>query len=826
MHPSSFPRRARTLSLLVMCLVVLGALSVPPTLAATKPATAAAQNEIRIGLDPTAVPIVTGDDGVDVVGSISNDSDTAIDDGTVHVALSGALLDTPGAVSIWEAGRSQAKPETVASVSVGAIAPGAVRQFRVKIAAARIPWKYQLAALPMTLRLTEGRTVTSASTRSFTRTTLQMQRGAVDSPLNIGWVIPLTLPADPALFGPSGPDRDQAWARAIGPGSRIDQLITGLADQPVTWLIDPILLDPPAAADDNVPAGTIDDPATSTDTSVGSDQARRDDASPTPSATASSTPSAGPSTTPSATSSPTSSPAASADPSPSTSASGTASSGEPDPSESTPTSDPTDPPPADPIPSNTVETLTAELLTKLRGLPSDQTIWWSGYDDPDVLTLLQRDPALLQRDLRRPLPPALRALSTQRAVWPQGEVGAGDVRRIAGAWTSAGQATPIVVLPRRAAADPSAPVTGSVRKVAGTGGVVLYHEDLSATVSAAGGDPGLRAAKFLASSIAIYQQAPGSDRSLTVAVPRQGTTSPAAIKATIGAIRSSAWIFDLAGGAMNGTDPKARPTALLPAPARGPAYPPVAASALSPELIDRLGRQRRRVNTLGTILVDSGDVVDARHRALDVIGSTRWRGHPGALQIVSRTQSDSLRAISGKVSVNPSTVNFFADSGRLAITIVNDLNRDVHDVVLRLQPRKYLLRIGSQPAPLDLPANSRIAVRSEVEAISPGRVQVDAQLTNADGAPIGNANEVTQLEINVRPTSTWIYWVLGIVGGLVLIFGLWRSLRQGPRRTTLDPTSTKATPPDAIVATAPSRIGQLDPDDESPTTKASPPDER
>lgn len=809
-----------------MCLVVLGALSVPPTLAATKPATAAAQTDIRIGLDPTAVPIVTGDDGVDVVGSISNDSDTAIDDGTVHVALSGALLDTPGAVSTWEAGRSQAKPETVASVSVGAIAPGAVRQFRVKVAAARIPWKYQLAALPMTLRLTEGRTVTSASTRSFTRTTLQMQRGAVDSPLNIGWVIPLTLPADPALFGPSGPDRDQAWARAIGPGSRIDQLITGLADQPVTWLIDPILLDPPAAADDNVPAGTIDDPATSTDTSVGSDQARRDDASPTPSATASSTPSAGSSTTPSATSSPTSSPAASADPSPSTSASATASSGEPDPSESTPTSDPTNPPPADPIPSNTVETLTAELLTKLRGLPSDQTIWWSGYDDPDVLTLLQRDPALLQRDLRRPLPPALRALSTQRAVWPQGEVGAGDVRRIAGAWTSAGQATPIVVLPRRAAADPSAPVTGSVRKVAGTGGVVLYHEDLSATVSSADGDPGLRAAKFLASSIAIYQQAPGSDRSLTVAVPRQATTSPAAIKATIGAIRSSAWIFDLAGGAMNGTDPKARPTALLPAPARGPAYPPVAASALSPELIDRLGRQRQRVNTLGTILVDSGDVVDARHRALDVIGSTRWRGHPGALQIVSRTQSDSLRAISGKVSVNPSTVNFFADSGRLAITIVNDLNRDVHDVVLRLQPRKYLLRIGSQPAPLDLPANSRIAVRSEVEAISPGRVQVDAQLTNADGAPIGDPNEVTQLEINVRPTSTWIYWVLGIVGGLVLIFGLWRSLRQGPRRTTLDPTSTKATPPDAIVATAPSRIGQPDPDDESPTTKASPPDER
>ena len=105
--------------------------------------------------------------------------------------------------------------------------------------------------------------------------------------------------------------------------------------------------------------------------------------------------------------------------------------------------------------------------------------------------------------------------------------------------------------------------------------------------------------------------------------------------------------------------------------------------------------------------------------------------------------------------------------------------------------------------------------------------------------PLGGPDVATQLTVNVRPTSTWIYWVLGIVGGLVLVVGLMRSLRKGPRQTTVGPDDAGPTPADAIVAAAPARDAdrpELDPDDpeddpaatgapDSPTTKASPPDD-
>ncbi|WP_431843443.1 hypothetical protein [Calidifontibacter indicus] len=823
MHPRTSPRTrlARTTSLLVaFCVAVLG-LWLPSAPSAKGAGT------VTISIDPAASSLTADSTGAEVVGTITNDSGHAIGNGTVHVGVAGTVLDTANALQRWAQGQSGISTPTVASASIGAVPDGTARPFRVQIPAAKLPWKYQLAALPMTVTLTEGGSITSAATLQQVRTTLQMQTGAVTAPLRIGWVVPLTLPADPALFGPGGTARDEAWNRAIGSGSRVQQLIDSLAGQQVTWLIDPMLLDPPVGADDNVPAARIEDPATSTEPAPSpstSESTSGSSTGSTSSSTTGTTPSSGTSSSTSAPSS--TSPSTTTSPTDSTSPSDTATSSTT--SETTDGGDGT----SDQIPSDTVGVLVTELLSKLRSLGTGQQVWWTAYDDPDVTTLLDRDRALLQRDLSRPLPPALSAISTTRAVWPSGEVGATDLSRITAAWTSAGQQAPVVVLPRRAASTTGTATTNGIARVSGTAGAVLYDERLS-SIAAAGDDPGVASSRLLAESIAIYQQSPGAQRSISIAIGRDSTATPQALAATVKAVSAAGWMSTLNHDAARATAPA---VSLLPTPAKGTPYPQASTSALTPGLLQSLNRQRQRVETIGSILVDSDDVVRARQRALDVVGSTRWRGNAAALRTVSNTNRTALNALSEKVNVNPSTVNFFADSGRLAVTVINDLNRPVHDVQLRLQPRRYLLRIEKQPEPISLRANSRSSVRTEVTAISPGEVAVDARLFAPGDVPLGGPDVATQLTVNVRPTSTWIYWVLGIVGGLVLVVGLMRSLRRGPRRTTVGPDDAGPTPADAIVAAAPAREADRPEDDseddpaatgaqDSPTTKASPPDD-
>ncbi|MBD2760662.1 hypothetical protein IEE94_14245 [Yimella sp. cx-573] len=741
MQATTEQRRARILSLLVVsCLLLIGALS-PSSAHAVQAAT----NDLTIGLDAETPAIVTGESGIELRGTVHNTGTSPVAAATLHVGLRGNLLDTPGSVRTWYAGRPDLSQPVVATTDVGALAPGQKRSFTVKLPPEKLPWRYALAALPMTLTATEGKNRTDAATRGAVRTSLQMQQEGATSPIRIGWVVPLTLPADAALFGPSGAARDAAWVRAIGPGSRVDQLLTALADQPVTWVIDPALLQPALAADPNVPAEQLDDP-----------QAAQS---------------------------------------------------------------------AETVPSDTPSTLAALVRARLASLKPDQSIWWTAHDDPDVSTLISKDQTLLKRVVARGLPATLRSLSNTRVVWPAGDLTATQAAQISKVWSGAGQPAPLTMLPRRAVTDDGAALRNSVHRTPGVGGVVLYHEALSSILSEATADPGLQASRFLAESIALYQQSPGTDRSATVVIPRQSTASPQALAATMKSIRTATWTADATGKDLADSVPKAGVSALLPKPGAGTPFPTEPASPLTKELVTTLTRQRERVTTLGSVLVDSADWVRAREQALDVVVSTRWRGAGTELFTVSTAQTDTLREMVGKVAVNPATVNFFADSGRLSVTVVNDLNRAVRGVTLTLQPRKYVLRVPTQPEPIDMRANARSNVRTEVVAIAPGQVTVDAALTAPSGAPLGEPGTVTQLKINVRPTSTWIYWVLGIVGGLVLVIGLWRSLRRGPRRSTLDPTSTEATAPDAIVDAGRSTPTSPDDGEEIPEPKASPLDD-
>ena len=98
-----------------------------------------------------------------------------------------------------------------------------------------------------------------------------------------------------------------------------------------------------------------------------------------------------------------------------------------------------------------------------------------------------------------------------------------------------------------------------------------------------------------------------------------------------------------------------------------------------------------------------------------------------------------------------------------------------------MNPGQPRLRIDQQTGPLRIGANSRTNVRLNVTATAAGLVPVDAVLTTSNGTSLG---QTARVNVRVQPTSTWIYWVLVGLASIILILGVYRSLRRGTTRAS------------------------------------------
>jgi hypothetical protein len=164
-------------------------------------------------------------------------------------------------------------------------------------------------------------------------------------------------------------------------------------------------------------------------------------------------------------------------------------------------------------------------------------------------------------------------------------------------------------------------------------------------------------------------------------------------------------------------------------------------------------------------------------RASEQLASTRWRSAPTAwLTLIGRVTA-ATRATTTAVKVSAGTINFLAQSGRLQITVTNDLNVPVENVKLTVEASNPRLRIDSQPPVLRIGPKSRTTVNVSVTALAAGLVPLRTILTTPDGTVIGQGADVL---VRVTPTGDWIYWGLGGLAGIILLLGVVRSLRRRP----------------------------------------------
>src|SRR5664280_546718 len=263
--PAGAGRQAASATLLAVSLLAISLLSVsllsilPPAPAAAAataqipgvagtPA-AATQPPLTVSLTTVTPTVSVPKSPITITGSVRNPGRVPATSPVARALIGQRPLTSRQAVSDWATSASDLPLMEVASTSVSkSLAPGAVARFTLTIPANAISHPESFAVLPVRVDVvgtTAAATQEYGDVHTFLPTLATIKRFV---PLSIAWLVPLTLDPDPALHGNASPARTAAWTRAVGLGSRLDRLIQGTENAPVTWAIDPAILGPSQSA--------------------------------------------------------------------------------------------------------------------------------------------------------------------------------------------------------------------------------------------------------------------------------------------------------------------------------------------------------------------------------------------------------------------------------------------------------------------------------------------------------------------------------------------------------------------------------------------------
>jgi hypothetical protein len=351
-----------------------------------------------------------------------------------------------------------------------------------------------------------------------------------------------------------------------------------------------------------------------------------------------------------------------------------------------------------------------------------------------------------------------------------------------------------------------------------TGLPLLAYDDalsrlLARTTSPA--DAVLSTQQFVADSVALLNELPGTEgRSVFVAAPRSFNPDPAAARSFFAAAASIPWLTPSTTDAALTRARRAVPIAA--APVTRPSVPaPGGRAVLTTRGVAQLEQTVRTVRGVAEIRDDGDAFLRTWTRAAEQLASTRWRAAPTAWNTLSGRVAAAARQTTTAVKVSASTINFLADSGRLQITVTNDLAVPVDNVKLTVEASNPRLRIDSQPSVLRIGPRSRATVTVRVTALAAGPVPLRTTLTTPDGTVIGQGADV---QVRVTPTGHWIYWALGGVAVVILLLGIVRTVRSRPASrarkaaagsdSSTAPTSpTYPTSPSSSAGSGPARPG-------------------
>jgi hypothetical protein len=270
----------------------------------------------------------------------------------------------------------------------------------------------------------------------------------------------------------------------------------------------------------------------------------------------------------------------------------------------------------------------------------------------------------------------------------------------------------------------------------------------------------------------ISRERPADVQHLLAVVPRDFEGDAAALGDRLAVLEAAPWVELAPLSALVGAADPGLTETTLPDEV-------VAEAEIGHDLLDEVVQARTALADFATIASEPEHLVREEQRRLLQVTSAGWRADPGGRSSFANVVLKAASDLPSRVGVLTSgTVNLISETGGLPVTVRNGLDQAI-TVHLRLTPRGPSIRLP-EVVPVEVPAGSEIAVPVAVSAVGSADVEVDVELLDSAGRPVGDP-----ATLFVRVRADWENVGTAVVAAAVavtFVLGLVRSIRRAHRR--------------------------------------------
>lgn len=282
--------------------------------------------------------------------------------------------------------------------------------------------------------------------------------------------------------------------------------------------------------------------------------------------------------------------------------------------------------------------------------------------------------------------------------------------------------------------------------------------------------------RFLAETAtsALLLEAAGAQERILVAAPPsvRWTANAALLNPLLRATRTAPWLQPMTLTALleESTPSTAR--------RRGGYGEKARESELDRRYVSALARANTDLATFTSIIDNPTGIAEPYSEALLRASSSAWRSQPGVGAELLATIQESLQEQTGLVRVlSDGTVTLSGDSGKVPVTIVNDLDRAVTvGVALRGRPA---LRLDSEPLQdVTVEAGRMESIDLTARVIGGEPLSVDVQLLGPDGQDYGAPATITVMSTAYARAASWVVAAAFIAIVVFVIVGVIRRIHK------------------------------------------------
>ena len=199
---------------------------------------------------------------------------------------------------------------------------------------------------------------------------------------------------------------------------------------------------------------------------------------------------------------------------------------------------------------------------------------------------------------------------------------------------------------------------------------------------------------------------------------------------------------------------------------------------LSPGYMARVARVSEALDTFTSIIDNPTGVSEPFSEALLRAESSAWRSDPATGNELLASIAARLAEETARVKVlSEGTITFSGDTGRVPVTITNDLDRSVTvGVALSGRPR---LRLSSEPlTEIRIEAGRMASVDIAARVIGGEPLSVEVQLLGSEGQSYGQPATITVASTAYARAAAWVVAAAFIAIVVFVIVGVIRRIRK------------------------------------------------